>query len=207
VLGGLPGDAAVGRAGEERVFPEGEAVEGVEVLAVAGVVEAVPDDVGVVRVRRVGGDRLLVVGQVDGVRAGGRLVVDQGGRGAPGAAAVGGPDHQDGGVAGGAGGGAGGREGEGRGVDGAVGGGGHPRVGVAAERRVGDRGVEAGDGLRRGPGGAGGVTGVVGEAGDDGAGAADAAVAVLLPDGDGVSRVGGVHGDLGLDLAVEEHGP
>src|SRR5262249_10474982 len=99
----VPGEAAVGGAGEEDVFAEGEPVEGVDVLAVAGMVEAVPDDVDGLAggVGRVGSDRLLVVGQVDGVRAGRRLVVDELCRGAPGGAPGGGLAYPCRGVAGG----------------------------------------------------------------------------------------------------------
>src|SRR5262249_47754897 len=103
---------------------------------------------------------------------------------------------------------AGRREGNGRGIDIAVWGDGYPRVGVTRKGCTeGIRGVETGDRRRRRPRGAGevGGVGVVGHAHHQGSGAAHATEAVLLPDGDSMGRIRGVHSDLWLHFTINEH--
>src|SRR5262249_22475202 len=51
----LPGRSSIRRSGQERVATEGKAMNGVEIRVVTGVVEAIPNDVGVPGLGRVGG--------------------------------------------------------------------------------------------------------------------------------------------------------
>ena len=191
----VPRPAAVGRAREHRVAAEGERVLGADALGLTRLPEPIPHRVDVVRVERVGGDRLLVV-EIE--RSHVRKIADERHRIAPMVAPVGRLADKHGG--GGARGVPQEAEREANEIRVAVGGERDPRIRgslVITAVRLRTARADAEGRIRGAPGGAA----VVAHRGTQSAGPTER-VAVLLVDADDVRGIRGIHRDPRLQFAI-----